>query len=204
MSACDVVASHTSAAQRATPIARKPSVRELRQYLATKPPPELIEEIVALYTQYEAVKEFYTLRIHGTYSQELLDRYQAVITKEFFPPGLRPGAGRIVVARRAVMDYKKLAATPESVAKIMLHYVEMVVAYIRAYGESGAAFSTSMARMCADAINHIATHQLQDQFQDRCKQIMRSADGWGFHEVLAEIYYTNVAIPEEEDVDPEV
>lgn len=65
---------------------KKPSVRELRQHLAAKSPPELIAEIVALYTQYEAVKEFYTLRIHGTYGQELLDRYQAIITKEFFLP----------------------------------------------------------------------------------------------------------------------
>ncbi len=160
-------------------MAKKPSVRELRQHLAAKSPPELIEEIVALYTQYEAVKEFSTLRIHGTYSQELLDRYQAIITKEFFPPGLRPGPGRIAVARRAVLDYKKLATSPESVVEIMLHYVETIVAYMRSYGESGTAFYTSMARMYADAINHMSTHDLLDKFQDRCKQIMASSHFFG-------------------------
>ncbi len=178
---------------------KKPSVRELRQHLSTKPPPELIEEIVTLYKTYEAVKEFYMRQLHGTYSQELLDRYQAIITKEFCPPGLRPGKGRIAVARRAVLDYTKLAAAPESVIEIMLHYVESIVAYMRAYGETGTAFYTSMGRMYDDAISHMSTHDLMDQFQDRCKQIMRSTDDCGFGEMLMEIYYTHFEIPEDDD-----
>ncbi len=180
-------------------MSKKPSIRQLRQHLAAKSPPELIAEIVTLYTQYEAVKEFYTVRIQGTYSQALLDRYQAIITKEFFPPGLRPGEGRIAVARRAVLDYQQLAASPESVAEIMLHYVETVVAYMRSYGNDSMALSTSIARMYADVIKHIADHQLQDRFQDRCKQIMNRANGCGFHEVLVERYDTNVETPEDDD-----
>jgi hypothetical protein len=185
-------------------MAKKPSVRELRQHLAAKPPPELIEEIITLYTKYDAVKEFYMSQLHGTYGQDLLDRYKAIITKEFFPPGMRPGEGRISVARRAVMDYKKLAASPESVAEIMLHYVETGVAYTRSYGDIGATFYASMERMYADAITHILKHDLEAQFADRCKEIMRRADstGWGFGEVLMEIYYNNFEIPEDDD-DPE-
>ena len=114
-------------------MAKKPSVRELRQHLATKPPHELINDIVMLYTKYAAVQEFYTLLLNGTYGQELLDRYKAIITKEFFP-AREVGVARIAVARRAVMDYKKLASAPEGVAEIMVHYVELGGAYTRQYG----------------------------------------------------------------------
>ncbi|MBX0331291.1 hypothetical protein K2Z83_26940, partial [Oscillochloris sp. ZM17-4] len=172
-------------------MAKKPSVRELRQHLAAKSPPELIAEIITLYTRYEAVKEFYMAQLHGSYDQELLDRYKAIITNEFFTRSAMPGPGRIGVARRAVMDYKKLAASPERIAEIMVHYVEIGVAYTCQFGDISAPFYASMERMYAAAITHILEHDLEGQFQDRCKQIMRRTDGigWGFNDTMMDIYY---------------
>lgn len=170
-------------------MAKKLSVRELRQHLSAKSQDELVNEIVALYKQFEAVQEFYTLQLHGTYGQELLDRYKVVITKEFFQ-GFRPGPGRIVVARRAVMDYKKLVSAPEGLAEIMVHYVECGVAYARQYGDSSAPLYASMESMYQAAIKHILEHGLLEQFRERCKQIMRHTDGigWGFNDTIMEIY----------------
>lgn len=181
-------------------MAKKPSVRELRQHLGAKAPNELIDEIVALYKQFEAVQEFYTLRLNGTYGQELLDRYKGIITREFFQ-GRGPGPGRIAVARRAVMDYKKLVSAPEGLAEIMVHCVEMGVAYTRQYSDISAPFYASMESMYVGAIKHIQEHGLQDQFLERCKQIMRGTDGigWGFNDTMVEIYYSYFELAEDDE-----
>lgn len=182
-------------------MAKKPSIRELRAHLARKTPPELIEEIVTLYSRYESVKEFYMAQLQGGYSEELLDRYKAIITKEFFPSDFRPGPGRIAIARRAVLDYKKLAASPVSVADIMLHYVEIGVAYTRQFGDIDAPFYASVERMYETAIKHILASNLEGQFQERCTQIMRQSDGfgWGFSDTMMEIYYTYFETDDEPD-----
>lgn len=183
-------------------MAKKPSLRELRQYLSDRPPPELVDEIVTLYTKFEAVREHYTLLLHGGYGQELLDRYKAIITKEFFP-ARGVGYGRIAVARRAVLDYKKLASAPEGIAEIMVHYVEMGASYTRQYGDINAPFYASMERMYEAAIKYIQEHRLQDQFRARCKQIMRDTDGigWGFNDTMVDLYYT--LMDEDDDVEAE-
>lgn len=181
-------------------MAKKPTVRELRQHLGAKPPAELIDEIVALYKQFDAVREHYTLLLHGTYSQELLERYKAIITREFFQ-GMRPGPGRIAIARGAVQNYKKLASSPESIAEIMIHYVEMGVAYTRSYGDISAPFYASMQSMYVAAIRHLEEHHLMEQFQERCLQIMQrtAGIGWGFNDTMVEIYYTYFELEEDEE-----
>lgn len=185
-------------------MAKKPSVRELRQYLSSRQPPELLEEIVLLYTKFDAVQEHYTLLLHGGYSQELLDRYKAIITKEFFP-GRGVGHGRIAVARRAVLDYKKLASAPEGIAEIMVHYVEMGVAYTRQYGDISAPFYASMESMYEAALKYIGQHRLEDQFRERCEQIMRDTHGigWGFNDTMVELYYNLMDDDEDDDLEAE-
>ncbi|NTW04476.1 MAG: hypothetical protein HGA19_24970 [Oscillochloris sp.] len=182
-------------------MAKKPSLRELRKHLASKTPPELIEEIVTLFTRYEAVKEFYMAQLHGGYDQELLDRYKAIITNEFFTRSGMPGSCRLSVARRAVTDYKKLAASPESVAELMIHYVEVGVAFTRQFGDIDAPFYSSMESMYAAAIKHLYEHGLEEKFHDRCRQIMRGTDriGWGFNDNMMEIYYNNFDLPEDDE-----
>jgi hypothetical protein len=179
---------------------KRPTIRELRKHLGTKSAPDLIDEIVALYTKYDSVKDFYALQYSASYGQELLERYKAIITTEFFPPNSRrPGSGRIAVARRAVTDYQKLTTHPEHIADLMLHYVEIGVAYTRSYGDINASFYASMERMYAAAINHVVKHDIQAQFFDRLEQIMRRADGtgWGFHENLMQLFYEGLAFPED-------
>jgi hypothetical protein len=180
---------------------KKPTLRELRKHLEGKTPPELVEDIVTLYARYEAVKEFYMAQLHGGYDQELLERYKAIITKEFFTRSGMPGPGRLSVARRAVTDYKKLAASPEGVAEIMVHYVEIGVTFTRQFGDISAPFYSSMESMYVAAIKHLYEHGLEPTFQERCRLIMRGTDGigWGFNDNMMEIYYNNFEIPEDEE-----
>lgn len=187
-------------------MAKKLSARALRQHLGAKSREELVDELVALAAKYDAVQEFYRVQLHGTYSQELLDRYKAIITKEFFR-GLGPGPGRIAVARRAVMDYTKLAASPVSIAEIMVHYVESGVAYTRQFGDISAPFYASMEAMYLGTIRYLLAHNLEDQFRERCRTIMRNTSGigWGFNDTMVEFFYTYLddAGEDDEEADPQ-
>ena len=64
---------------------KKLTVRELKQFLKAKSHDELINDIATLFTKFDAVKEYYGLQLQGNYSQELLDKYKAIVQREFFP-----------------------------------------------------------------------------------------------------------------------
>jgi hypothetical protein len=58
-------------------------------------------------------KEYYQLKLAGNEGDaQVLEKYKAIIKKEFFPArGF--GEARLSVARKAVMDYKKLSNSPK-------------------------------------------------------------------------------------------
>lgn len=72
----------------------------------------------------------------------------------------------------------------------MLAYVEAGVQFTRQYGDIDEPFYNSMEGMFETAAKHITKHKLHDQFESRCRQIVKDASGtgWGFHDTLSEIY----------------
>lgn len=182
-------------------MSKKPTVRELRHYLAAMPVDDLVEEIISLYTSYESVGEFYTLRLHGSYSQEVLDRYKERITNAFFSPGSRPRPAQIAVARRALSDYQKIAAAPEAIAEIMIHYVDISVAYMCRVSSFSDSLYTSTDTMFADAITFIMAHSLLAQFAGRCRAILQQSHEsyWNFSDRVMELYFDAFEVPEEDE-----
>ena len=73
-----------------------------------------------LYKTFTPVKEYY--QAQGANVQDLVDKYKAIIEKEFIS-GLRGGVPslRLSVARKALNDFKKLTKEPELIADMMLH-----------------------------------------------------------------------------------
>ena len=57
------------------------------------------------------------------------------------------------------------------------------------------------AKAPVGAIKHIQEHGLQNQFVERCKQIMRGTDGigWGFNDTMVEIYYSYFELAEDDE-----
>ncbi|MBX0331363.1 hypothetical protein K2Z83_27300 [Oscillochloris sp. ZM17-4] len=182
-------------------MSKKPTVRELRSYLAARPVDELVEEIISLYTHYDAVREFYTLRLHGSYSQELLERYKGIVTNAFFPPGSRPRPAQIAVARRALTDYQKIAAAPEGIAELMIHSVDLSVAYMCTLSSFSDSLYASTDTLFAEAITYIMEHNLQAQFADRCNAILRQSHEsyWNFSDRVMELSFDAFEAPEEDE-----
>lgn len=167
----------------------KLTTRALRSYLQAQPHEVLVEEIVALASRVDALREYYSIQLGTGALDDLLDKHKATIKKEFFPTrGI--GHARLSIARKAVTDYKKIAGSPASVIDLMLYYVEMGVGYTNSYGDISEAFYNSMESMYAQALKLMAQTKLHDQFERRCKQVVDDTRniGWSFHDGLSQMY----------------
>ena len=165
------------------------SLKNLKAYLKQRSKEELINEISNLFTKFEYVKDYYQAKL-GHSNNQVLQKYKDIIKDEFFPTrGF--GKTRLSIARKAISDYQKVSGSKESLADIMLFFVEMGVQFTNAYGDINAAFYNSMESMYERAIKFIADQGIQDMFKTRCIKIVEdtSGIGWGFHDGLSAIYY---------------
>ncbi len=168
----------------------KITLRQLKQHLKQRSHDELIGDIADLFVKLDPVKDYYQLRLGEGHNEELLEKYKAMIKREFFPArGF--GEPRLSIARKAVTEYKKVSSSHEGLADLMLFYVEMGVRFTNTYGDIDEPFYNSMERMYARALELIVEHNLQGQFEPRCKKIVADTAqiGWGFHDNLSHMYH---------------
>lgn len=112
----------------------KPSLTTLKQYLKNRFKEELIGDISELFQKFDMVKDYYQIQLSPQAEKQVSAKYKKIIENEFFPTrGI--GKGRLSVARKAVIEYKKIAENPVEVADIMLFYVEQGVQYTNTYGD---------------------------------------------------------------------
>ena len=168
----------------------KLNARELRKYLEAQSHADLVTDILRFFTQFDGVKEHYSAHLNHGFSEELLDKYQTIIRKEFFPTrGF--GKARLAIARKAINDYKKVSRNLPGLIDLMLFYVEMGVRYTNDYGDINEAFYNSMESVYEGMLKLIATNDLGDHYRTRCYTIVTDTSriGWGFHEALSSMYH---------------
>lgn len=163
---------------------------ELRQFLESLSTEQLVDEIAALVDRFPQVKEYYKARILPDGDRALREGYKAIIGKEFS----ENGRARLGVARKAVVDYKRVAGTVEGIVDLMLYYVEADVRYTATFGDMDERFYDSMEGMYHDALQKTSLHGLF-RCRDRCRAVVEGTSnvGWGFHDALPDMYETYVA-----------
>ncbi len=172
--------------------------RGLRRFLQEFSKDQLIDEIVELTVTFPHVREFYQSKVNPADDSPVREKYKKSIRNEFFPDrGF--GKARLSVARKAVTDYAKVAASVDGIADVMLWYVESGVEFTADFGDIGEAFYLSMERMYGSVLEHLAKHDLVPEFVTRCWNVVTKSSGvgYGFHDTLHELYDTYVG----EDVD---
>jgi len=167
---------------------RKVTARALREHLLDKPHDMLVEEIVNLSSRNDGVREYFAAQLGLGPQEDVVAKYKTIITREF--SGRGDNLPRLSTARKAVLDYKKLAQSPVPVVDLMLYYVESGVQFTNRFGDINESFYSSVEGMYEQALKLIVQHQLQDQFERRCKQIVTATHdiGWGFHDQLSVLY----------------
>lgn len=167
----------------------KLTLTTLKKHLKTRSPEELINDIAELYKRFKPVKEYYQIQLSSGNDAQIIEDYKKKIENEFFPSrGL--GRAKLSVAKKAISDYKKVAASPSSAIDLMLFYVEQGVKFTQAYGDIDEPFYNSMESTYAKAIAEMTKLGLKDNFRKRCHQVVLDTRGmgWGFHDMLQEIY----------------
>lgn len=162
---------------------------QLKQRLTQLPPAQLVDDIIDLYKKFPAVQDYYQSRLAPASEQQLLEKYKAIIQKEFFPTR---GFGKLqlAVARKAIAEYQKVSGSIPDLADLMLFYVEMGVQFTETYGDIHGPFYDSIETMYERAAKFVAKHKLKEQFACRFEEIVRKtvSMGWGFHDFLSEVY----------------
>ena len=162
---------------------------ELGRFLRQLPHEQLVTQVLDLRASFPQVRDYYEAKVRPASDEAVREKYRRIVENEFFPArGF--GKARLAVARKAVTDYKKLTASVDGVADLMLFYVETGVRFTNAYGDIDEPFYLSMERMYASALDWIRKHRLEEQFRDRCARIVDDTRdiGWGFHDALGEAY----------------
>ena len=146
----------------------------------------LVGELCRLVKLYPQISEYYRGILPTNGDQENLEKYKAIIKKEFFPVRGH-GKCRLAVAKKAVSDYTKIARDPSMAADIMVYYVEMGADFTDEYGDIYEAFYTSIENMFEDAIEFINKHQLQNMFRTRLDTVITTVQdcGYGFPDTLS-------------------
>ena len=95
------------------------SIQKLKAYLANKSEKELTREITDLYQQFSGVKDFYNLQMSAEGANDILAKHKTIIKDQFLPKrGF--GDARLSVARKSVMDFKKLVGVHENLVDLAL------------------------------------------------------------------------------------
>jgi hypothetical protein len=173
------------------PSKSKVTLTSLKKYLKERSQEELIADIADLFTKLDPVKDYYQLKLSGGESEwQLVEKYKAVIYKQFFPTrGWMPDP-KLAAARKVISDYKKLSPSPEGVGDLMIFYVETGIEFTNTYGDIDEPFYNSIENMYERALEHLSKHQSLELFEERCKKIVADTRkiGWGFHDTLSDLY----------------
>jgi hypothetical protein len=159
--------------------------RELRKHLQGLTQEQLINHLLHLGDSFKDVQAYLQNVVHPADDETVRARYRQIIENEFFP-ARRHGRVRLAVARKAVTDYAKVAASVEGPADLMLAYVELGVRFTRTHADMAEPFYRSMERMYGDALRWIVRHGLEDAFRTRAEALLTATRGMGywFHDML--------------------
>lgn len=160
----------------------------VKKYLLQFSKEQLINQILELNKKYKDVKAYYEFSINPDITAKKGNVKEAVL-ECFFPK--RGYKLRLKDARKAISDFKKLEPDIESLADVMIYYVECGVRFTNDYGDIDEPFYNSIAGMFDDAAKFINDNELNTIFAARAHKIMEDTSdiGWGFHDELSDIYY---------------
>lgn len=161
----------------------------LKEYITNLSQTELEEELLTLIERFPEIKQYYQVRLNIDQEQPTLDVYKKRVKHEFFPEkGF--GHARLSIARKPIIEYKRIATNSSNLVDLMFYYVEQGVRYTLEYGDIDEPFYNSMESMYYNTLEIIKKDGLFDQFSSRCQKIVHDTSGlgWGFHDTLSDLY----------------
>jgi hypothetical protein len=169
--------------------------RELRDFLAGCSRESLVDQILGLFDGIEQVREHYHVRLRGE-DEQVRARYRALITREFEFRGFTPPPLRIPAAKRAIAEYRKIAASVEGIADVMFHYVESGLTPFEDFGLEHDSLFNSILGMYRDALIHVRKHGLDREFVDRSYAIVQRGEQIGYGSEFQDVHDLAYGLPD--------
>lgn len=150
---------------------------------------EIIKMVLELYSARKEAKEYLDFYAEPNEGQKL-EEYKHIIREEFYPSRNREPKTRFSVCRKALSDFKKLKPSEDSVAELMVFYMENACQFTYDYGDMWEQFYDSVESNFDKTLRHIVLYDLWDKYDSRIKQCLRWASpcGWGFPDALNDMY----------------
>ena len=114
---------------------------------------EIIKMVLELYSARKEAKEYLDFYAEPNEGQKL-EEYKHIIREEFYPSRNREPKTRFSVCRKALSDFKKLKPSEDSVAELMVFYMENACQFAYDYGDM---WSNSMILLRVISTRHCAT-----------------------------------------------
>lgn len=114
---------------------------------------EIIKMVLELYSARKEAKEYLDFYAEPNEGQKL-EEYKHIIREEFYPSRNREPKTRFSVCRKALSDFKKLKPSEDSVAELMVFYMENACQFTYDYGDM---WSNSMILLRVISTRHCAT-----------------------------------------------
>lgn len=171
----------------------KLKLTELKKELKEFDQKELIQLITELYKMNKDVQQYLSNKFMG--EEAILDLYEKSkkkINDEFFP-NRGFGKMRLAEAKNAILNFKKLSGDENKTIDLMLFYVELGTEFTNSYGDIDSKFYNSMVSMFGKvAMECDKDEEIFNIFKDRLYLVVHKSDGigWGYHDVLCDIYYS--------------
>lgn len=162
--------------------------RDLKKVLVEYDKKMLIGLISELYNKNKSVKEYLDYYLNPD-EKASLKVYREKVREAFYP---KRGFGfKLALGKKAIIDFRKLKPSVDSLIDLMLYYVECGVEFTNDYGDINENYYLSLERAYRDSLDLIDKHSLRDTFKDRALQIVHDSEniGWGFHDTLGDFYY---------------
>ncbi len=163
-------------------------LRELKNELKKQDKEELIKHISELYKKFKPVKEYFDFYVNPN-EEDILEQYKEKVREGFYPK--RGYALKLSISRKAINDFKKLGTSKESIADLLLYFVECGVELTNEFGDIDENFYSSIESAYAKALEIMQKERILPKFQNRAYEIVEGTKniGWGFHDYLGDVYY---------------
>ena len=173
----------------------KSSIKKLLQSMKKD---EIIEMVLELYSARKEAKEY--LEFYACPNEKgKLEEYKNIIKGEFYPKSRREPKTRFSVCRKAVADFKKLKPSADSLAELMVSYMEWATKFTYDCGDLWEQYYDSVESNFDKTVKFVVTNGLWEKYDQRLRQCVRwsSGCGWGFADAIADMYEEGKTIDHE-------
>ncbi len=172
-------------------MSKKLSQREFEKHIAQLQPEELVAELGKLFKKFKDVQHYYQMEFGDKDSRSgVLEAYKKTIMAQFYSTNGNPKSPKASQLRKILSDFKNIAVFQSDLVDLILYRVECAVDFTNDFGDIDMVFYESAGNAFEQATKIIEAEKLEEQFIERCQQIVFNTHGigWGFHDDLLSVY----------------